>query len=70
LVFSQGTKVDVVTIPPAPLDTLTGMLAVAPDIVKPVEIPGFWCSDVKDIRPKDDYRAKQDEKVIVYIAGG
>jgi hypothetical protein len=46
------------------------MLVVAPDIVKPVEIPGFWCSDVKDIRPKDDYRAKQDEKVIVYIAGG
>jgi hypothetical protein len=59
-----------VKIPPAQSKHLMGTLAVANDIVKPENVPGFWTYETSAGFTKGDDPARPGEKVLLYIAGG
>jgi hypothetical protein len=67
---TQGTGVQVVEIPPANNQFVSGMLAVASDIVKPAKVPGFMTYPTSLGYSKGDEPARPSERVILYVPGG
>jgi hypothetical protein len=66
----QDTYVTVVRLPPAPGQYISGVVAVASEIVKPVEVPGFMTYPTAAGFSKGDEPARPNEKVMLYVAGG
>ncbi|KDQ55618.1 hypothetical protein JAAARDRAFT_37022 [Jaapia argillacea MUCL 33604] len=65
----KGTKVDKVRIPCVDDKWIKGTAKVAEDVIKAVEVPGFWVYRNDYVVPEGG-RAKADEKVVMFIPGG
>lgn len=66
----DGTAVKAVSVPSVRDEWRVGIARAAEGLVEPVDVPCFWTYSPAQNGKEGDARAGEDERVVLYVAGG